>query len=188
MRTIRAIQSGATLLALAGCVHTSTLFEGDALPDHGGRAASLSDRVTDGDSARFERTGFFQRESSVRGAYFVTPSKIAEMAPRTISDIFRHVPVLLENPTSIERGLGGAQHCFITYVNGLVRPSVVVSDLGTFIPARDVVAAEVYPPGQLPPAPFARASSRENCTTVALWTRSTLDHDRFNASHLAVTK
>jgi hypothetical protein len=44
-------------------------------------------------------------------------------------------------------------------------------DLDTYIPVNDVVAAEVYPPGQLPPSPFNRSGNRLNCTTRAIWTR-----------------
>jgi len=45
------------------------------------------------------------------------------------------------------------------------------SELDNLIPVRQVLAAEVYPPGELPPTPFA-GPNRANCTTVGIWTRS----------------
>src|SRR5437868_6724495 len=189
MSTIRAVQSGAMLLALAACFHTSSHFDTDAfVPDAGAftprdnvdlalltsnQMAALVERRAQ-DSTALEATGFLRRQATVHGGYFISPEKLAEMSPRTISDIFRRVPVLIESPLPIGSLIGGSQSCFITYVNGLHR-SRIPSDLDAYIPAHDVVAAEVYPPGQLPPAPFTRASSRANCTTIALWTRSKVD-------------
>jgi len=189
MSTIRALQSGAMLLALTACFQTSSHFDTDAfVPDEGAltardnvdlalltpdqMAARVARQVQD--SAALVTTGFARRQATVHGGYFISPTKLAQMGPRTISDIFRQVPVLVESPIPIGSVMGGSQGCFITYVNGL-RRSRVPSELDGFIPAHDVVAAEVYPPGQLPPAPFTRASSQANCTTVALWTRSKAD-------------
>jgi hypothetical protein len=189
MSTLRTLQSAAMILALAACFHTSSHFDTDAfVPDEGAltprdnvdlakltpdqMAAMVTRQATD--SAALIATGFPQRRATVRGGYFISPAKLAEMSPRTISDIFRQVPVLVESPLPIGQLLGGGQGCFITYVNGLKR-SRVPSDLDAYIPAHDVVAAEVYPPGQMAPAPFLRASSQANCTTVALWTRSKAD-------------
>ena len=124
------------------------------------------------DSAGLDKVGFFRRESTNRGAYFITPDQIAEMKPVTTSDIFRRVPVVV--PTTGRTGpvLRGVQGCLITYVDGLPWRSMCPGDLDTYVPARDVVAAEVYPPGQTPPPPFVRGVPRSNCTTLAIWTRS----------------
>ena len=123
------------------------------------------------DSAALDHNGFLQRQATVRRAYFVTPDDIADIGPRSISDIFRRVPVMIDpaGPSSWARGYQG---CFITYLNGLQRRVRSPSDLETFVPPRQIMAAEVYPPGQMPPPPFARMSSKAGCTTIALWTRA----------------
>jgi len=185
MNTIKAIQSCAVLLALAACVHTRSILDNDtpdtpdtvaersqvdlALLTPEERAALLAQQARD--SAFLEAAGFMRRESTVPDAYFIEPDEIAAIQPKTIADIFRHVPVLIERPGPPGTQLRGGQGCFLTYVNGSALRAQVPNQLDTFIRARDVLAAEVYPPGQSPPEPFARASSRTECTTVALWTR-----------------
>lgn len=125
------------------------------------------------DSAALERNGFLEREASVRDGYFITPDDIDRMQPKTISDIFRHVPFSVIETSGPSSGmLQSARTCYVTYVNGLVRRVTAPSDLDTFIRAGDVMAAEVYPPGQPPRAAFARSAARSGCTTVAVWTRS----------------
>lgn len=124
------------------------------------------------DSAGLDKVGFLQRESTVRGAYFITPDQIAQAKPVRVSDIFRGVPVLTEGFGRTGPVLRGAQGCLITYVDGLPWRSMFPGDLDTYVSVRDVVAAEVYGPGQTPPVPLARGVPRLNCTTVAIWTRS----------------
>jgi hypothetical protein len=124
------------------------------------------------DSAALDKVGFFRRESADRGAYFITPDQIAEMKPSTTSDIFRSVPILTQTSGRTGPVLRGAQGCLLTYVDGLPWRSMFPGDLDTYIPARDVLAAEVYPPGQLPPTPFVRGIPRASCTTLGIWTRS----------------
>jgi hypothetical protein len=124
------------------------------------------------DSAGLDKVGFFRRESAGRGAYFITPDQIAAMKPVTTSDIFRQVPVLIQASGRTGPVLRGAQGCLITYVDGFPWRPMFPGDLDTYVPARDVLAAEVYPPGQIPPPPFVRGVSRPNCTTLAIWTRS----------------
>jgi hypothetical protein len=121
------------------------------------------------DSALLSKVGFLERQASVRDAYFVTPDVIAAIQPRTIADIFRHVPVMIENPNPSGVQTRGA--CTITYVNGIVRNRAYRKNIETYVPLRQIVAAEVYPPGQYPPPPFTRASAQTSCATVALWTR-----------------
>lgn len=125
------------------------------------------------DSSALARVGFLQRESRTRGAYFLTPEDIAATRAVTTSDLFRQVPVLVELP-SRNGGtvLRGANGCLATYVDGVRWRTMFPGDLDTYIPVNDVVAAEVYPPGQLPPPPFNQAGSRSNCTTLGIWTRS----------------
>jgi iron complex outermembrane receptor protein len=124
------------------------------------------------DSAALDKVGFFQRESSNRGAYFITPDQIAQMKPGTTSDIFRQVPVLVQASGRTGPVLRGAEGCLRTFVDGLPWRSMFPGDLDTYVPARDVVAAEVYPPGQIPPSQFVRGVPRSRCTTLAIWTRS----------------
>jgi hypothetical protein len=186
MDAIRAIQSCAVLLVLVGCVRHRSIFDEDTrapadtiiersqvdwaelTPEE--RAALIAKLARD--SALLDAAGFLAREASQIDAYFVTPEEIEEIKPKTIADIFRHVPVLIERPGPPGTRLRGGQGCFMTYVNGLVRPARTLGELDTFIPVRAVLAAEVYPPGQLPPAPFTRSSNRSDCTTVGIWTRS----------------
>jgi hypothetical protein len=82
--------------------------------------------------------------------------------------------LLTEVPGPTGPILRGATGCLNTYVDGLRWRTMFPGDLDTYIPVNDVVAAEVYPPGTVPPAPFARGSSRVNCTTLAIWTRSSI--------------
>jgi hypothetical protein len=124
------------------------------------------------DSAGLDKVGFFRRESAGRGAYFITPDQIAQMKPATTSDIFRQVPVLTQTSGRTGPVLRGAQGCLLTYVDGFPWRSMFPGDLDTYVPVRDVVAAEVYPPGQIPPPPFVRGIPRASCTTLAIWTRS----------------
>jgi carboxypeptidase family protein len=124
------------------------------------------------DSAGLDKVGFFRRESADRGAYFITPDQIAAMKPATTSDIFRQVPVLIQASGRTGPVLRGAQGCLLTYVDGFPWRSMFPGDLDAYIPVREVVAAEVYPPGQLPPAPFVRSVPRSSCTTLGIWTRS----------------
>lgn len=124
------------------------------------------------DSVILDRNGFLDRESSVRDAYFITPEQIDQIRPRTISDIFRHVPFVMESNGPGSSLLRSGRTCFVTYVDGLVRRVAAPSDLESFVSPLNVIAAEVYPPGELPPAAFSHATSRPSCTTVALWTRS----------------
>lgn len=125
------------------------------------------------DSAGLDKNGFLQRASSVRGAYFITPEEIASTRATTVSDLFRQVPVLTEVPGRTGPVLRGANGCLDTYVDGLRWRSMFPGDLDTYIPVSDVVAAEVYPPGAATPLPFARLT-RLNCTTLAIWTRSSV--------------
>ncbi|HJP86952.1 MAG TPA: carboxypeptidase regulatory-like domain-containing protein [Gemmatimonadaceae bacterium] len=125
------------------------------------------------DSSALARVGFLQREGRTRGAYFLTPEDIAATRAVTTSDLFRQVPVLVEVPGRTGGNvLRGANGCLTTYVDGVRWRSMFPGDLDTYIPVNDVVAAEVYPPGQLPPPPFNQSGNRLNCTTLGIWTRS----------------
>lgn len=124
------------------------------------------------DSTGLDKVGFFRRESAVRGAYFIAPDDIARTKPVRLSDIFRGVPVVTEGIGRTGPVLRGAQGCLITFVDGLPWRSMFPGDLDTYVPVRDVVAAEVYGPGQTPPPPLVRGIPRLSCTTMAIWTRS----------------
>jgi hypothetical protein len=136
-----------------------------------GEAASVAAQWAH-DSTGLAKVGFFQRESRVRGAYFITPDQIAQQKPVRLSDIFRGVPVLTQGIGRTGPVLRGAQGCLITYVDGLLWRSMFQGDLDTFVPVREVVAAEVYGPGQTPPPPLVRGIPRLSCTTLAIWTHS----------------
>ncbi|MGH7651662.1 MAG: carboxypeptidase regulatory-like domain-containing protein [Gemmatimonadaceae bacterium] len=141
-----------------------------ATPEQAAAVASLRES----DSAALAKVGFLQRESSIRGAYFITPDQIEQQRPARLTDIFRGVPVLEETPGTYGPVLRGMRGCLLLYVDGLPWRAMFPGDLNTDIPVRDVIAAEVYPPGLAAPAPFVRGSLRPNCTTVGIWTRSAL--------------
>ena len=124
------------------------------------------------DSAALDKVGFFSRESSVRGAYFITPDQIDKQKSVRVSDLVRQVPVIVETVGRTGPVLRGIRGCLITYVDGFPWRSMFPGDLDSYVSARDVVAIEVYGPGQAPPTPFVRGAFRSNCTTLALWTRS----------------
>jgi hypothetical protein len=124
------------------------------------------------DSAALDKVGFFQRESSVRGAYFITPDQIDQQKPMRLSDIVRQVPVLVETVGRTGPVLRGVRGCLITYVDGFPWRSMFPGDRDSYVSARDVVAVEAYGPGLAPPTPFVRGAFRSNCTTLGLWTRS----------------
>jgi len=124
------------------------------------------------DSAGLAKVGFFRRESTVRGAYFIAPDQIARLKPARVSDIFRGVPIVTEGVGRTGPVLRGVNGCLLSYVDGLPWRSMFPGDLDTYVSTRDVVAAEAYAPGQTAPAPFLRAGLRPNCTTIAIWTRS----------------
>lgn len=126
------------------------------------------------DSVGLAKVGFFRRESTVRGAYFIGPDQIAAAKPVRVSDIFRGVPVVTEGFSRTGPVLRGAQGCLITYVDGLPWRSMFPGDLDAYVSSRDVVAAEAYGPGQVPPPPLVRGIPRASCTTIALWTRSAI--------------
>ena len=134
-------------------------------------AATLASRQAR-DSAALARVGFLQREDRIRGAYFLTPSDVASTRANRVSDLFRQVPVLIQTTGPTGTVLRGAQGCLATYVDGVRWRSMFPGDLDTYVSVNDVVAAEVYPPGQLPPPPFNQLVNRVNCTTLAIWTRS----------------
>jgi hypothetical protein len=136
-----------------------------------GEAASASAQWAQ-DSAGLAKVGFFQRESTIRNAYFIAPDDIARLKPARVSDIFRGVPVITQGIGRTGPVLRGAQGCLITYVDGLPWRPMFAGDLDAFVPVREVVAAEVYGPGQIPPPPLVRGVPRSSCTTAAIWTRS----------------
>jgi hypothetical protein len=137
------------------------------------QALALSEQQTR-DSAGLARNGFFSRASSVRGAYFLTPDQVAATKAATVSDLLGRTPYLISVPGPTGPVLRGAQGCLLTYVDGLRWRSMFPGDLDAFIPVNEVVAAEVYPPGQTPPGPFARGITPLSCTTLAIWTRSSV--------------
>lgn len=173
MQITRAIQPSALSLALVACVQTSSIMDSPSLvpaPTNPLSADGWS-MTTVQDQDRLEKVGFNVRRSASRSAYFVNSDQIAAMHPRTIADIFRHVPVLLESPFPYQNRLSvGPAPCFMTYVDGLLRRGKAPSSLDTFTRVKDVIGAEVYLPGELPPA-FAKSTADQGCTTVAIWTR-----------------
>jgi hypothetical protein len=140
------------------------------LPTASEAVAVANQRVRD--LSGLEKVGFVQRQQTVKNAYFISPDDIAQINPTRVSDLFRNVPVVTQSAGRYGPVLRGAQGCLITYVDGLPWRSMFPGDLDSDIPVRDVVAAEVYPPGQTPPAVFLRGSPRRNCTTIGIWTRS----------------
>jgi hypothetical protein len=92
------------------------------------------------DSAALDKVGFFRRESSVRGGYFITPDQIDQQKAVRLSDIVRQVPVIVETVGRTGPVLRGVRGCLITYVDGFPWRSMFPGDLDSYVTARDVVA------------------------------------------------
>src|SRR5258705_13051521 len=102
------------------------------------------------DSAGLARVGFFRRESTVRGAYFITPDKLASSKPVRVSDIFRGVPVVTEGVVRFGPAILGVQVFLLAYVDGLAWRRMNPRAMDTYVSTVEVVSAEAYGPGQLP--------------------------------------
>jgi len=125
------------------------------------------------DSAALTKNGFLQRESSIKGGYFLAPDEIATTRAVTLTDLLSRIPVLIEVPGRTGPVLRGAQGCLVTYVDGLRWRTMFPGDINTYVPVNDVLAVEAYAPGTLAPLAFARPVPM-NCTTLAVWTRSSV--------------
>ena len=166
MKRISGIFALGAAITLAGCAHSA------ATPDTSIAPATIAAELAR-DSAGLARKGFYQRLSTINGAYFITPDDIAETRATSVADLFWDVPVLNQSFGRYGPVVRGANGCLITYVDGL-RLRRFPGDLSTYVPLNDVVGAEVYPPGQLPPVPFASSRPNFNCTTLAIWSRSSV--------------
>jgi hypothetical protein len=127
--------------------------------------------VTARRSAALDKIGFGERSRSGFG-YYIGPDRIAKMHPIQVTDIFRAVPGLRLSygplgPTvaSSRSGTGG---CVQYFLDDMPFTEMTPGDISTFVNGGEIVAAEVYQPGETP-ARFMRSGG--SCVTIVLWTR-----------------
>ncbi|HCT57700.1 MAG TPA: hypothetical protein DGD08_10915 [Gemmatimonas aurantiaca] len=131
--------------------------------------------------------GFLERRRSGLGTY-ITANDIAVKTAMMTSEIFRNIPgIYLEYPQSADidgerpassmnspepvvlmRSNAGTR-CFPTIVyNGTLMQHLSTPDLNSFLNPKNILAIEVYRPGQAPPN-FQIGLS--GCGSIVLWTR-----------------
>jgi Carboxypeptidase regulatory-like domain/CarboxypepD_reg-like domain len=127
--------------------------------------------VTARRSAALDKIGFGERSKTALG-YFLGPDRIARMHAVEVTDILRQVPGLRLSygqfgpvVSSSRSATGG---CVQYFLDDMPFVEMNPGDLNQFVNGGEIVAAEVYQPGETP-GRFMRASNA--CVTIALWTR-----------------
>jgi hypothetical protein len=136
--------------------------------------------VTSKTDAGLARLGFFDRQKASAG-FFITPEEVAQAQPRVVTDLIFLVPgwqvqtnssgltVLLPPRSAYAEG---ASSCMNVYIDHALMTRLSPGEFDSAIPARDVVAVEVYSRSTVP-AEFARAG--ESCVTIVVWTRARVE-------------
>lgn len=136
--------------------------------------------VTSKTEASLIRLGFYDRQKASAG-FFLTPDEVAKAQPRVVTDLMYLVPgwqvqtnssgltVLLPPRSAYAEG---ASSCMNVYVDHALLTRLAPGEFDSAIPARDVVAVEVYSRSTVP-AEFARAG--QSCVTIVVWTRARVD-------------
>ncbi len=136
--------------------------------------------VTSKTDADLARLGFFERQKASAG-FFLTPEDVAKAQPRVVTDLIFLVPgwqvqtnssgltVLLPPRSAYAEG---ASSCMNVYIDHALMTRLAPGEFDSAIPARDVVAVEVYSRSTVPPE-FARAG--ESCVTIVVWTRARVE-------------
>jgi Carboxypeptidase regulatory-like domain len=126
-----------------------------------------------------DRVGFNERKKRSGSGYFLGPDKIRDMHPIYLTDILRHLPSLrftysggnVSRITS-RRGPSGSsdRSCVQYFVDDMPWSAALASagDINSFVNGNEVVAVELYQPGQAPPH-YMRGMG--TCITVVIWTR-----------------
>jgi hypothetical protein len=126
-----------------------------------------------------DRVGFNERKRRSGSGYFLGPDKIRDMHPTYLSDILRHLPGLRftysgGNTSRItsRRGQSGFsdRSCVAYFVDDMPWSAALASasDINSFVNGNEVVAVELYQPGQAPPR-YMRGMG--TCITIVIWTR-----------------
>ena len=121
--------------------------------------------------AALDKVGFGQRSKSGLG-YFIGPDRIDRMHPFHVTDVLRMVPGLrvIYTPTgeavTSTRDIRGG--CVTYYVDDMLFTELQPGDVNNFVNGHEIVAAEVYQSGLVPPQ-YMRAGG--SCTTILLWTK-----------------
>ena len=127
------------------------------------------------------RLGFFDRQKASAG-FFITPDQVAQAQPRVVTDLIYLVPgwqvqtnssgltVLLPPRSAYAEG---ASACMNVFIDHALLTRLAPGEFDSAIPARDVVAVEVYSRSTVP-AEFARAG--QSCVTIVVWTRARVEN------------
>jgi Carboxypeptidase regulatory-like domain/CarboxypepD_reg-like domain len=130
-------------------------------------------------SAGLDRVGFNERKKRSGSGYFLGPEKIRDMHAIYLTDILRNLPTLhftysggnISRITS-RRGSSGMsdRSCVQYFVDDMPwsAPLASAGDINSFVNGNEVVAVELYQPGQAPPR-YMRGMG--TCITVVIWTR-----------------
>jgi hypothetical protein len=128
--------------------------------------------------AGLDKVGFTQRKKSGAG-YYLDPEQIQRMHPTVLTDILRQVPGLRVSYTNegevvqSARGVSSlaASGCVRYFVDGMEWQSAQPGDINQFVNGNEIVGAEIYQ-GTTAPAQYSRGMG--DCTTIVLWTKSTI--------------
>jgi len=136
--------------------------------------------VTSKTNAALIRLGFFDRQKASAG-FFITPDEVAKAQPHVVTDLMYLVPgwqvqtnssgltVLLPPRSAFAEGKSS---CINVFVDHALLNRLAPGEFDSAIPARDVVAVEVYSRSTVP-AEFARAL--QSCVTIVVWTRARVE-------------
>jgi hypothetical protein len=127
-------------------------------------------------SASLDKVGFAERRKSSGNGYFLGPDQLREMRPAYLTDILRRLPSIRVTGTAkgdrvvSSRGVNSplARSCIQYFLDEMPWQSASPGDINNFVTGREIVAVELYQPGQAPPQ-YSMAGS--NCVTILLWTR-----------------
>lgn len=136
--------------------------------------------VTSKTNAALIRLGFFDRQKASAG-FFITPDEVAKAQPRVVTDLMYLVPgwqvqtnssgltVLLPPRSAYAEGKSS---CMNVFVDHALLTRLAPGEFDSAVPARDVVAVEIYSKSTAP-AEFARAG--QSCVTIVVWTRARVE-------------
>jgi hypothetical protein len=126
--------------------------------------------VTARRSAALDNVGFGERSKSGFG-YYIGPDRIARMHPTEVTDILRQVPGLRMSygpfGTSVSSSRSVTGGCVQYFLDDVAYTEMSPGDINQFVNGGEIVAAEVYQPGESPGC-FTRSGS---CLTIVLWSR-----------------
>lgn len=125
------------------------------------------------------KTGFEERRRSGMGRY-VTPEDVARRQPLVITDLFRMVPGLHVEPTSLGETMIFMRSPFAErcrpgiYLNGHYVGNLSASGIDDYVNPDEVAGIEIYTGGMIPPqfsTGMSGGVSGEPCGSIVMWTR-----------------